>query len=105
MLAVTAGLRRGELLALRWDDLDLERGTLRVARSLTREKGRYLPGDTKSKKGRRRVNLTPRTVAALKAHRKRRLEERVRLAGHYEDRGLVFATGTGGIVSPKNVMK
>jgi integrase len=105
VLAITAGLRRGELLALRWDDLDLERGTLRVARSLTREKGRYLMGDTKTKKGRRRVNLTPRTVAALKAHRKRQLEERVRLAGLYEDRGLVFSTGTGAIVSPENLVK
>ena len=105
VLAVTTGLRRGELLALRWEDADLERGTLRVGRSLTREKGRYLMGDTKTKKGRRRVNLTPRTVAALKVHRKRQLEERVRLAGLYEDRGLVFATGTGAILSPENLVK
>jgi integrase len=105
VLAITAGLRRGELLALRWDDADLERGTLRVGRSLTREKGRYLMGDTKNKKGRRRVNLTPRTVAVLKAHRKRQLEERVRLAGLFEDRGLVFSTQTGAIVSPENLVK
>ena len=105
VLAITAGLRRGELLALRWDDTDLGRGTLRVGRSLTREKGRYLVGDTKSKKGRRRVNLTPRTVAALKAHRKRQLEERVRYAGLHEDRGLIFSTQTGAIVSPENLVK
>jgi integrase len=105
VLAITAGLRRGELLALRWDDADLERGTLRVGRSLTREKGRYLMGDTKNKKGRRRVNLTPRTVAALKAHRKRQLEERVRYAGLHEDRGLIFSTQTGAIVSPENLVK
>jgi integrase len=95
VLAITAGLRRDELLALRWDDAELERGTLRVGRSLTRDKGRYLMGDTKTKKGRRRVNLTPRTVVTLKAHRKRQLEERVRFTGLYEDRGLVFATSTG----------
>ncbi len=105
VLAITAGLRRGELLALRWDDADLERGTLRVGRSLTREKGRYLMGDTKTKKGRRRVNLTPRTVAALKAHRKRQLEERVRYAGLHEDRDLIFSTQTGAIVSPENLIK
>jgi integrase len=104
VLAITAGLRRGELLALRWDDADLKRGTLRVGRSLTREKGRYLMGDTKTKKG-RRVNLTPRTVAALKAHRKRQLEERVRYAGLHEDRGLIFSTQTGAIVSPENLIK
>ncbi len=106
VLAITTGLlRRGELLALRWEDADLERGTLRVGRSLTRERGRYLIGDTKTKKGRRRVNLTPRTVAALKAHRKRQLEERVRLVGLYEDQGLVFATRTGAIVGPENLVK
>ncbi len=105
VLAITTGLRRGELLALRWEDADLERGTLRVGRSLTREKGRYLLGDTKTKKGRRRVNLTPRTVAALKAHRKRQLEERMRFVGLHEDRGLVFATSTGAIVSPENLVK
>lgn len=105
VLAITTGLRRGELLALRWEDADLEQGTLRVGRSLTREKGRYLMGDTKTKKGRRRVNLTPRTVAALKAHRKRQLEERVRFASLYEDRGLIFSTQTGAIVSPENLVK
>ena len=118
VLAITAGLRRGELLALRWEDADLERGTLRVGRSLTREKGRYLVGDTKTKKGRRRVNLTPRTVAALKAHRKRQLEEKLRASYRagirddgkpersvYEDRGLIFATSTGSIVGPENLVK
>lgn len=105
VLAVTTGLRRGELLALRWDDADLEEGTLRVGRSLTREKGRYLMGDTKTKKGRRRVNLTPRTVAALKLHRKRQLEERMRLAGLHRDQGLIFSTQTGAIVGPENLVK
>src|SRR5918997_203386 len=75
------GLRRGELLGPRWDDADLECGTLRVGRALVREGGRHILGETKTKRGRRRVNLTPRTVDALKAHRKRQLEERMKLAG------------------------
>jgi len=74
VLAVTTGLRRGELLGLRWDDLDLERGTIRVGRSLVREGGRHKVGETKTRRGRRQVNLTPRTVNALEAHRKRQLE-------------------------------
>ncbi len=48
VLAITTGLRRGELLALRWDDADLERGRLRVGPTHTREKRRYLIGDTKN---------------------------------------------------------
>lgn len=105
VLAITTGLRRGELLGLRWDDADLERGTLRVGRALVREGGRHTLGETKTKRGRRRVNLTPRTVAALKAHRKRQLEERVKLAGLYEDQGLVFSTGTGTPINPENLVK
>ena len=105
VLAITTGLRRGELLGLRWDDADLERSTLRVGRSLVREGGRYTLGDTKTKKGRRQVNLTPRTVNALKAYRKLQLEERVRLAGLYEDQGLIFATSSGTPIQPENLVK
>lgn len=105
VLAITTGLRRGELLGLRWDDADLERGTLRVGRALVREGGRHTLGETKTKRGRRQVNLTPRTVAALKAHRKRQLEERVKLAGLYEDQGLVFATNAGTPINPENLVK
>ncbi len=105
MLAITTGLRRGELLGLRWDDADLERGTLRVGRALVREGGRHKLGETKTRRGRRQVNLTPRTVTALKTHRKRQLEERVRLAGLYEDRGLMFATNVGTPLNPENVVK
>ena len=105
VLAITTGLRRGELLGLRWDDADLDRGTLRVGRALVREGGRWVVGETKTKRGRRRVNLTPRTVAALKAHRKRQLEQRVRLAGLYEDQGLIFASENGTPLNPENLVK
>jgi integrase len=105
VLAITTGLRRGELLGLRWDDADLDRGTLRVGRALVREGGRYVVGVTKTKRGRRRVNLTPRTVAALKAHRKIQLEERIRLSDLYEDRGLIFATSVGTPLNPENLVK
>jgi integrase len=104
VLAITTGLRRGELLGLRWEDVDLERGTLRVGRSLVREEGRHTVGETKTRRGRRQVNLTPRTVNALKAHRKRQLEERMRLAGAYKDRGLVFSTSVGTPVNPENLV-
>jgi integrase len=105
VLAITAGLRRGELLGLRWEDADLERGTLRVGRALVREGGRHTLGETKSRRGRRRVNLTPRTVSVLKAHRKRQLEERIKLTGLFEDHGLIFATSVGTPVNPENLVK
>jgi integrase len=104
VLAITTGLRRGELLGLRWDDVDLERGKLRVGRALVREGGQHIVGETKTRRGRRQVNLTPRTVNALKAHRKRQLEERMRLSGLYKDHGLIFATGIGTPVNPENLV-
>jgi integrase len=105
VLAITTGLRRGELLGLRWDDVDLECGTLRVERALVREGGRHTVGETKTKRGRRQVNLTPRTVSTLKAHRKRQLEEKMRFAGLYKDHGLIFTTQVGTPVNPENLVK
>jgi integrase len=105
VLAITTGLRRGELLGLRWDDADLDRGTLRVGRALVREGGRHVVGETKTRRGRRLVNLTPRTVAALKAHRRRQLEERMRLSDLYEDQGLIIASNVGTPLNPENLVK
>ncbi len=105
VLAITTGLRRGELLGLRWDDVDLERGKLRVGRALVREGSQHIAGETKTRRGRRQVNLTPRTVNVLKAHRRRQLEERMRLSGLYKDHGLIFATGIGNPVNPENLVK
>ena len=91
-------------VGLRWDDVDLEHSTLRVGRSLVREEGRHTVGETKTRRGRRQVNLTPRTVNALKAHRKRQLEERMRLAETSKDYGLVFSTSVGTPVNPENLV-
>jgi integrase len=105
VLAITTGLRRGELLGLRWNDVDLESGVLRVGRALVREGGRYRPGETKTKRGHRSIRLTSWAVSALGAHRKRQLEERMRFAGLYEDHGLIFATLRGTPVNPENLVK
>jgi integrase len=107
VLAVHCGLRVGELLALRWEDADLEaaKPALMVRRTLTRgEEGRgwVVGASTKSGKG-RRVRLSRPAVAALKDHRKRQLEERMRLAGLWRDQGLVFPSETGSLLNPSNL--
>jgi integrase len=107
VLAVHCGLREGELLALRWEDVDLEvaKPALLVRRTLTRgEDGRewVVDASTKSGKG-RRVRLTRRAVAALKDHRKRQLEERMRLAGIWQDHDLVFPSKVGSLLNPSNL--
>ncbi|MGI8541163.1 MAG: tyrosine-type recombinase/integrase [Rubrobacteraceae bacterium] len=107
VLAVHCGLREGELLALRWEDADLEaaKPAVLVRRTITRgEDGRgYVVGaSTKSGRG-RRVRLTRRAVAALKDHRKRQIEERMKLAGLWKDQGLIFPNETGSLLNPSNL--
>jgi integrase len=107
VLALHCGLREGELLALRWEDADLDtnKPALHVRRTLTRgENGRgfVIGSSTKSGKG-RRVRLTQRAVATLKDHRKCQLEERMRLAGLWQDRDLIFPNETGSIFNPSNL--
>ena len=107
VLAVHCGLREGELLTLRWEDVHLEavKPAMLVRRTLTRgEDGRgwVVGASTKSGKG-RRVRLTRRAVTALKDHRKLQLEERMCLAGLWQDQGLVFAGETGSFINPSNL--
>jgi len=67
VLAVSTGMRQGELLGLKWEDVDLEAGALQVRRSLSRTKDGPVLAAPKSAKGRRRVKLTGAAVAALKS--------------------------------------
>ena len=105
VLAITTGLRRGELLGLRWRDADLEHGVLRVGRALVREGGRYRLGETKTKRGHRSIRLASQAVSALGSHRKRQLKERMKVAGLYEDHDLIFATQKGTPLNPENLVK
>ena len=107
VLATHCGLREGELLALRWEDACLEdaKPAVFVRRTLTRgEDGRgwVVGASTKSGQG-RRVRLTRQAATALKDHRKRQLEERLRLAGLWQDQGLVFPNETGSLFNPSNL--
>jgi integrase len=105
VLAVHTGMRRGELLALKWADVDLDLATVRVRRTLTRgEDGRgYVMGAaTKNGKG-RHVRLTTRAVEALKRHRARQAKEKLKVGGLYRDQDLVFAGEGGNPINPSNL--
>jgi integrase len=103
VLAIHTGLRQGELLALNWEDLDLEAGTLQVRRTLTRTGGKHSLSEPKTKKSRRTVRLTAGAIAALQGHLKRQMEEMDRLGSLYKPGGLDFANEIGGIVNPSNL--
>jgi integrase len=96
-LAVYTGARQGELLALRWADLDLDRATISIRRTLIEVlAGEPTYGEPKSETSRRTLSLPPEAVAALRAHRDRQGFERQRLGDGYAAHDLVFATPIGG---------
>jgi integrase len=103
VLALTTGMRQGELLALKWDDVDLERGVLRVRRTLTRSDNACVFGEPKSKKSRRTIRLTAGATQALSDHLSCQLKEMDRMGSLYQPGGLVFATEIGTIVNPSNL--
>jgi integrase len=74
VLAVTTGMRQGELLGLKWRDVDLENATVSVRRTLTKSGSRLLLGEPKTKKSRRTINLTEAAVQALRQHLARQME-------------------------------
>lgn len=88
---MSTGLRRGELLALRWQNIDLEKGMLYVTQTLTVTQQQGLIFKTpKTGKSRRSVTLPPSAVEALREHRRRQTEERLRLGPVWQDHDLVF---------------
>ncbi len=100
-LAIYTGMRRGELLAVKWSDLDLDAGAMFVQRSLGRGlTARLEEGEPKSRSGRRRIALSSSVVESLRRHRVRELEHRLAMGEAYEDRGVVFANETGGHLHP-----
>jgi integrase len=96
-------MRCGELLGLRWKDVDLEGSTIRVRRTLTREGNGYALGEPKTKKSRRTLRLTQRAVDALRSHRASQAQEKLRAGSLYQDRDLVFAGEGGGLLNPSNL--
>jgi len=75
VLAITAGLREGEMLGLKWEDLELDAGTLSVRRTLSEARCGRLFEAPKNGKG-RSIQLTRQAVEALRSYHKRRNEER-----------------------------
>jgi integrase len=105
ILCLMCGLRQGEALALRWRDIDLDGGTLRVNLQLQRVRGGGgLQFSEPKNASRRTVGLPQRAVSALKSHRKRQLEEKLAAGSLYRDEGLVFASGHGTPIDAQNVV-
>ena len=102
VLAAT-GLRRGEALGARWEDLDLQGARWQVRRTLLPVKGGVMEGTPKTARGQRSVALDPGTVRALRAWRKQQLEERMAWGAAWTDSGRVFTREDGTDLRPTRV--
>ena len=105
-LAVLTGMRRGELLGLRWSDVDLEAAEIHVQQTAQRLTGQGIVyRQPKTRLSRRAIALSPAAVAELRSHRKRQVEARLLAGPAYQDVGLVFATGIGTPIEPGNLLR
>lgn len=102
VLALTLGLRRGELLALRWDDIDLERGLLTVRAQLQDVRGLTLV-PPKTRAGQRTLPLSAIAREALVRHQARQQAEREKAGPLWRETGFVFTTELGTPIYPRNL--
>jgi integrase len=104
-LAVTTGLRRGEIVGLRWPDVDLDTGALTVQRTVVVVAGRAVESTPKTARSRRRINLDRGTVDALRAWKREQAAERLLMGAHWQGEDRVFTWGDGSFLHPDVVSK
>ncbi len=104
VLALSCGIRRGELVGLKWSDIDLGTRTLRINRQLQRMRnGGGLYFSQPKNASRRTITLPQTAINALKSHRKRQAEQKLSAGPHWQENGLVFTTIKGTPVDAQNV--
>lgn len=100
MLAVSAGLRRGEILALRWQDVDWIGGLIWIRCAVEETKAGTVIKEPKSPKGRRSLALPPVAVEALQVHKQEQDRRREALGSDYEDDDLLCCCDDGSLWVP-----
>jgi integrase len=105
-LALTTGMRKGELLGLQWSDLDEVKGILHIQRQLQQipRKGSFLV-PTKTRAGRRIINLGQGTLSQLKAHRERQEKLKATAGEQWQENDLIFTTSIGTFLDQSRVSK
>jgi len=100
MLALSCGLRRGEVCAIKWSGIDFERGTLHISESL---QGDATFAPPKTERSRRTIALPASALAALRLHKAKQNAERLKEGELYRDLGLVFAYTLGEPWKPSSI--
>jgi integrase len=105
IVALATGLRRGELLGLRWRDVDVERRTLSIRQTVGLVGTTILAGQPKTRSGRRTIPVPADVIEALREHRRRQNERRLALGPIWQDHDLVFAAANGNPINPDNLRR
>ena len=96
---------KNDILNLKWQDVDLEGGNLKVRGTLQRTPGGFTIAEPKTAQSRRQIELTTAAVEALRRHRTAQAAERLRLGAAWEDNGLVFANEVGRPIEVRNLLR
>jgi integrase len=104
LIALTLGLRKGELLALRWQDVDLDKATMQVSGSLQRIEGKQVRVEVKTSASNRTLRLTPQIVTALRMRRDMQYWEHVAEEVKWKDTGYVFTTKYGAPINREHIL-
>ncbi len=104
-VALALGLRQGEALGLRWEDIDMDKCTLKVRYALQRIDGKPRLVEPKTQKSRRTIFMPQVTVNALRAHRVPQIEERPVAGTRWKESGLVFTSTIGTSLDPRNAFR
>lgn len=105
-LAFTTGMRMGELLGLKWIDMDKDQAALHIKRQLTRLHGiglRLTPPKTKA--ATRRIDLGQQSIEVLNQHQERQFRDMVAAGDRWQENDLIFASTIGTFINPSNLRR
>jgi integrase len=105
VLALTTGMRQGELLALKWRDIDLDAGWLRIHSTVRKLRGAFIYAPPKTKRSRRAVALTAMAVESLKQHRIRQARAKALVGPAWQENDLVFTDTVGGPLEGRHLLR
>lgn len=103
LLAITTGLRRGEILGLRWKDIHFEEKRASIQKNLVVVKGTPILQEPKTNGSKRSISLPITTVEALKKYKRIQSQEKLKQGINYQDNDLIVATSVGTPVNPRNL--